>query len=117
MNFFYFDELIAYSPHFGLYFGLPTSSLEVCVGVPERFARIENLNYLKLIIKSNLYNQHKNVIGEILSPSSVFCENTFFVFLAKRVSGARGRASGTGVPPRCHRRGGPGAENAAFSTV
>jgi hypothetical protein len=27
MNFFYFDELIAYSPHFGLYFGLPTSAL------------------------------------------------------------------------------------------
>ena len=31
--------------------------------------------------------------------------------------GGRGRSPGSGVPPRCPRRGGWGAENAAFSTV
>ena len=50
-------------------------------------------------------------------PIIVFRKSPIFRIVTKWASGARGRASGTGVPPRCHRRGGPGAENAAFSTV
>jgi hypothetical protein len=74
-----------------------------------------SINYKFLI--SQIYNYiNFHVIGEILSHHRFF-ENAIFRIFRKWASGARGRASGTGVPPRCHRRGGPGAENAAFSTV
>jgi hypothetical protein len=72
---------------------------------------------MNINLTSQIYIIYRNhVVGEFLPPSSFF-DFSILSKISKWASGARGRASGTGVPPRCHRRGGPGAENAAFSTV
>jgi hypothetical protein len=57
MNCFFFDELIAYSPHFGLYLRLPTSALvRMCwrLGAirQNRKSLIKKYNYRIFFIKN-----------------------------------------------------------------